>query len=340
MVSVRTILTVIGVAFTAYLAARGLWWTGDVTSPALIIAAILLYAATTWLWIFWGARTERQSSVAPGVPIWAGVLALAVALAVPNALMVATPPSAHYEPYVTWAIGGIGALMTIIMVRGRWIFAWTGMVLMGGSYMVWLGALEALVYGLIGSIVWVAVAQLALIFLMRASRDAQKLAELQQAASAWQAAHAGRAQERRMHVRRALAEAGPILSRTIVTGAELTAEERAAASLAEWRLRDELRAARLLDNGVRDAVDDLRRRGVNVMLFDEGGLDGLSDPALRAIRSELAEILRGATSPRLYVRTSPDEKVAVTVVGRAPAPAGTGDEDAVELWREIGHFLE
>ncbi|MBB2976364.1 signal transduction histidine kinase [Microbacterium endophyticum] len=334
------ILTVIGVAFTAYLAARGLWWTGGVTSPPLIIASIILYVTTTWLWIFWGARSERESAAARDVPIWAAVLAMIVAVAVPNALMFATPVSGHYEPYVTWAIGGIGALMTILMVRGRWILAWTGMVLMGGSYMFWLGPLEALVYGLIGSIVWVAVAQLALIFLVRASRDAQKLAELQQAASAWQAAHAGRAQERRMHVRRALAEAGPILSRTIVTSGELTPEERAAARLAEWRLRDELRAARLLDNGVRDAVDDLRKRGVNVMLLDEGGLDGLNDQALGAIRAELADILRGATSPRLYVRTSPDETIAVTVVGRAPAPQGSGDEDAVELWREIPHFRE
>ena len=54
MISVRKVLVGLGLAFTAYLAARGLWWTADpVPEPGLIVAALGLYLVTTWLCILW-----------------------------------------------------------------------------------------------------------------------------------------------------------------------------------------------------------------------------------------------------------------------------------------------
>lgn len=335
MVTVRTVLSVIAVAFTGYLAARGLWWTGPVETPALMLAALGLYLTVSWLWIFWGLRESTRTGEAVTMPLWADLIALAAALLVPNLLEFAVAEPERFAPYVTWAIGGIGALMTIVMVRGRTWVAWTGTALMAVSYAVWLGPGNVFVYGLLGSLVWVGVAHLALIFLRRAGSDAQKLAELQQAASAWQAVHEGRVHERRTHVRRALAEAGPILSRTIATAGDLSETERFSAQLAESRLRDELRSSRLLDAGVRAAVDALRRQGNTVTLLDEGGLLEVPDDELGAMRAELAETLAGATSRRIYVRTSPDARVAITVVGRSPGEQG--EEDAVDLWREIVH---
>jgi hypothetical protein len=334
MVSVRTVLTVIGLAFTAYLAARGLWWSGPVAVPWLMAAAVVFYLAISWIWIFWG-WSPRGDAPPPTVPVWVVALALAAALLVPNAAFASVSADALRQPYVTWMIGGIGALMTIVMVRGRPIIAWVGMALLCGSCILWIGVLDTLALGLIGSVVWVVVAQLALVFLQRAARDTAKLTELQQAASSWQAAHVSRALERRAQVRRALAEAGPLLSRTIATGGVLSAEDRIAAQHAEWGLRDELRAPRLMDDAVRVAVDTLRRRGSTVTILDEGGLDDLEDDALHVVRRQLADALRGATSPRVFVRTSPNARVAVTVVGRAASSDGLTDEDAVELWREI-----
>ncbi|MEN2738072.1 hypothetical protein ABCS02_09790 [Microbacterium sp. X-17] len=334
MVSVRTVLTVIGLAFTAYLAARGLWWSGPVATPWLMVAAVLFYLAVSWLWIFWGWQ-PRRSSPPPPVPVWGVVLALAAAALVPNAAFASVSADVFRAPYVTWMIGGIGALMTIVMVRGRPIIAWIGMAMLCASCILWIGVLDTLSLGLIGSVVWVVVAQLALIFLQRAARDTARLTELQQAASSWQAVHASRALERRAQVRRALVEAGPLLSKTIAMGGALTSEDRDAAQHAEWRLRDELRAPRLLDDAVRDAVDALRRRGSTVTVLDEGGLDDIEDAALLGIRHQLADALRSATSPRIFVRTSPNARVAVTIVGRAASSDGLTDEDAVELWREI-----
>ncbi len=195
--------------------------------------------------------------------------------------------------------------------------------------------MPALSLGLVGSIVWVAAAQLVVYALDRAARDAERLAELQQAASAWQASQIGRQRERRLHVQRALQTAGPILSRTIENGGNLRPEDKEAARRAEARLRDELRGNRLLDDEVRTELDAARCRGASISLFDEGGLEGLSAEGLAAVRRELAMIVREAASDRVIIRTSPDEEIAVTVVGRSSAEGAGGDDDSVDLYREI-----
>ncbi|WP_150952388.1 hypothetical protein [Microbacterium testaceum] len=338
MVSVRSILSVIGLAFTAYLAARGLIWTSPETVERgwLIVAALVLYLPVTWLWIFAiGARDRSGEAPASRLPVLGVALALVVALVVSNAPFLAVTDAGRTQPFVTWVIGGVGALMTIVMVRRRPIVAWGGMLILAVSTSLWLGPLQALSLGLVGSIVWVTAAQLVTIALDRAARDAERLAELQQAASAWQASQSGRQRERRLHVQRALQAAGPILARTIENGGNLRAADKQAARRAEASLRDELRGNRLLDDDVRAEIDAARRRGSAVSLFDEGGLDGIGIGDLTCIRAELAAILREVASERVIIRTSPHHEIAVTIVGRSTGESAGGDDDQVDLWREI-----
>lgn len=347
-ISVRTILTALGLAFTAYLAGRGLWWTpGFPDRPFVIVATLAFYLITTWLCLFWEQRNSRPRPEAPSLtpgsrgprplPVAGGILAVAAAVLVPNTIAVAVGDASRAAPFATWYIGGIGALMTIVMVRRRTWFAWAGTAILAVSSMAWLGFAQALALGLVGSLVWVTAAQLLLLSLDRAARDTTQLAQLQRAASAWQAAQSGRERERRIQVKRALAVAGPILARTIMTGGSLDEFERREARLAEGQLRDELRAPRLLDDTVRAALDAARRRGATVTVLDEGGLEAVGDTDLVEIRTELARTIEGATSDRLYIRTSPDERVAVTVVGRTGLSDVVSDEDSVDLWAEIPH---
>jgi hypothetical protein len=355
MVSVRTVLISLGIAFTAYLAARGLLWTGGtVDQPSVLILAFLLYLVTTLLCLF--VEPERRPETADAehpadagdqpqltagprgpvrLPRWVSALAIATSVIVPNAIMLAVGQESRSAPFATWYIGGIGALMVIVMVRRRTWVAWSGIALLAVSSMAWLGPLNALALGLVGSVMWVVVAQLLLASLDRAARDTARLAQLQRAASAWRASQTGRQRERRIQVQRALAVAGPILSRTIEQSGSLDARERIEARIAEGQLRDELRGPRLLDDIVRAELDAARRRGATVTVLDEGGLDGLDDDQLWSIRAELAAAVHDATSDRLYIRTSPDDRVAVTVVGRSAAGGALTDEDSVDLWREI-----
>jgi hypothetical protein len=338
-VTVRGIVSTIGIAFTAYLAARGLLRTGPVDTPWILYFALLLYLAVTWSVIFWRNRPGRgkPTGAVPRavLPLWLAVSSVVAALVVPNAIFFAVAPESRGLPFATWSIGGIGALMTVVMVRRRPLTAWLGIGVMSVSSILWLGVVPAVSLGLPGSIVWVAAAQLLMYALDRAARDTEQLAELQQAASAWQASQAGRQRERRVQVQRALQAAGPILGRTIETGGNLRPDERLEARLAEGRLRDELRGRRLLDDGVRVELEAVRRRGIAVTMFDEGGLEDLDDDALAAVRAELADTLRDAASTRLIIRTSPHEQIAITVVGRSGDGESLSDEDSVDLWREI-----
>ncbi len=339
MSSVRNILAGLAVAFTAYLAARGLSWTEPVVAPLVIWATFALYLLTTWLCVFWeprpapsGDETGRRRS---RLPRPAAILAVATAIVVPGAIAYAVGPDAVTESYATWYLGGIGALMTIVMVRRRQWVAWAGMTVLALQSMIFMGPLNALALGLVGSFVWVAVAQLIMFQLDRAALDTAQLAQLQRAASGWQASQVVRQRERRVQVQEALAIAGPVLTRTVATGGLLDEEDRLRARLAEGSLRDELRGPRLLDDAVRAALEQARRRGANVTVLDEGGLEGIDEESLTVIRAELADTLRSADSDRLYIRTAPHESVAVTVVGRSESADGLSDEDAVDLWREI-----
>lgn len=345
MISVQRVLTVLAVAFTAYLAARGLWWTEPVDYPLVIVTALALYLAVTWLCIFWRPAGEAppvdtgddRMRHSPWLPLPAQGLALACAVIVPTAISWAVGPDARVDSFGTWYIGGIGALMVIVMVRGRPWTAWAGLVLLAVASMAWMGPVPALQLGLVGSLVWLVVAQLVVKLVERAARDTSRLARLQRAASAWQTSQVVRQRERRVQVQKALAVAGPVLTRTVARAGELTDDDRLEARLAEGRLRDEMRGPRLLDDDVRAELERARRRGANVTVLDEGGLDDLDEEVLNVIRAQLAEALRSASSDRLYIRTSPDARVAVTVVGRSTSVGAPSDEDAVDLWREIPH---
>lgn len=336
--TVRAVLSVLAIAFAAYQAARGIIWTPEMPDrPWLLIAAISLYLVTTAVCVAVTPRTPPgEPRRAEPMPWWAAILALVVAGVVPTATGLALGDGgARTATYGTWYVGGLGALMVVVMVRRRTASAWIGAVLLSVGAMVWLGPLDALGQGLVGSIVWIGVAHLLVFLIDRAERDADQLAELQAVTSSWEAAQEGRERERRVQVQRALAVGGPILTRVIAMHGVLSEDERREAAIAEARLRDELRGPRLLDDAVRAEIDAARRRGAQVSVFDEGGLEGVTDDALRAIRQELADTLRGSTSNRIIIRTSPDAQIAVTVVGRLLVDE-SGD-DAVDLWREIRH---
>ncbi|GAA1945966.1 hypothetical protein [Microbacterium deminutum] len=349
MISVRNVLVGLAFAFTAYLAARGLWWTAPVPQPLVVLVALALYLATTWLCLFWepagAAPAAPPADTPPGMaprgpsrlPMIAAVLALSCAVLVPSAISIAVGHDSRTASFATWYLGGIGALMTIVIVRRRTWTAWIGIAALAIASMIWMGPVSALALGLVGSVVWVASAQLLLRSMDRAARDTARLTQLQRAASAWQASQVGRQRERRVQIQQALAVAGPVLARTVSSGGELDADDKLEARLAEGRLRDEMRGPRLLDDDVRTELERARRRGANVTVLDEGGLEGLGEKSLAIIRAQLADTLRSASSDRLYIRTSPHETIAVTVVGRSAAGAGWSDEDAVELWREIAH---
>jgi len=335
---VGTVLSVLGVAFTAYLAAGALLWTTAPQYPLLQVSAVALYLLTTWVCIFWkvpraaGRQEPRRFGERTLLPAWAAALAIAVAVIVPSATWIAAGHDGRLADYGTWAIGGVGALMAIVMVRRRPWTAWIGVVLVAVAAIGWIGVSAALAFAFVGDVLWVAVAQLLTWLVDRAARDTAQLTDMQRAASEWLASQESVRRERRTLIQRALAVAGPILAHTITVAGRLDETERQLARIAEGTLRDELRGAALLDDEVRAALSSARARGTVVSVLDEGGLDDLSADERAALRGDLARVLTGARSQRLFVRTSTHDQIALTVVGRS---AGDDGEDAVDLWHEF-----
>lgn len=335
----RIALSVLAIAFTAYLAAGALLWTTPPEHPIVQVAAVVMYLSTTWVCIFWDA----QSAPAPDpvrtrigerrpLPLWAAVLALTCAVIVPNASWYAAGASGRLDSFATWGLGAVGALMAVVMVRRRPLTAWAGVAVAAIAASMWIGPRQAMALGVVGAVLWVGVAQLMSWLVDRMARDAAQLTDAQREASEWLASQEGARRERRTQIQRALAVAGPVLAHTIAVGGHLDGRERALARVAEASLRDELRGAALLDDDVRAALAAARGRGAVVSVVDEGGLDAVAAEARETLRAELAAVLASARSERLFVRSSTHADVAVTVVGRSE---GADGEDTVDLWHEV-----
>lgn len=326
--TVRSIATSLAVGFAMYFAARGIWWIEQPTGPLLMVAAIGLYLAVVNIAILW------DSAVSVRMPLWAALLALASSALIPALVTFSLDPLSLTAPFATWYIGALGLLGIVCVVRRRFVVGWLIIVVLVAASSAALGFLVALSLGLVGSVMWVAVAHLLVMFWDRAVRDTERLAGIQQAVSAWHATQQVRQKERRLRTQFALAVAGPVLSRVVATHGALDQAERLEARLAEGRLRDELRGADLLNDAVRDAIEDARRHGGVVTVFDEGGLADVDESRRAAIRDELARVLRGARAERWIIRAARDPQTAVTVVGRATSGA-MSDDDAVDVWHEI-----
>jgi len=325
--TVRSMATALALGFAVYFAARAIWWIVQPTAPLLMVAGIALYLATALTAVL----VEQASAVR--MPLWVAVLALVSGAVVPALVSLSLEPPVREAPFATWYIGATGLLAVVCIVRRRPIFGWAILAVLIVAACGFMGVAQAFMLGLVGSITWVVVAQLLVLFWDRAVQDTERLADIQRAVSAWHATQLVRQRERRVRAQRALAVAGPVLSRTVAAHGQLTEQERLQARLAEGTLRDELRGAELLNDAVREAISEARARGTLVTVFDEGGLDGLDEERIREIRDELAEVLAEVRANRVIVRAGRDDVLAVTVVGRAAG--GSRDDDAVELWHEI-----
>ncbi|GAA2949705.1 hypothetical protein GCM10010458_39420 [Microbacterium luteolum] len=325
--TVRSVATSLAVGFAMYFVARGVWWIEQPTAPLLMVLAIGLYLAVVNIAILADAASVRM-------PLWTAVLSAVASVLIPVLVTFSLDPADRTEPFATWYIGGLGLLGVVCVVRRRALIGWFTLAMLVATSSAYLGMVVSLNLGLVGSIMWVLIAQLLVMFWDRAVRDTERLAEIQQAVSAWHATQLVRQRERRLRTQFALAVAGPVLSRVVASRGALDEREQLEARLAEGRLRDELRGADLLNDAVRDAIEAARRRGVTVTVFDEGGLDGVEEERRVEIRDELAVTLARAEAGRLIIRSAKDPRVAVTVVGRAGARS-SGDDDSVELWHEI-----
>ena len=329
----RGLILGLAALFSAYHIVLGVYALGVPVSATPTIVALALSAIATVISL-WPTSPIRM-------PIWLVLLNLAVSAAVPLLVASQLDGSADHG-YATWYVAAIGTLMTITATRKRPLMAWLGVGFLVVHTIVWAnpGVLGSM--GVIGSVVWVAIAVLISHALAKADRDARQFALAEREATQWQAAQEAHVFEWQVRLAQTNRLAAPMLHRIVERGGELTEPQRQECRYLEAAIRDEIRGRRLLNDAVRDQVMAARRRGAFVTLLDEGDIDDIDGQELEAVLETLATAIGSTTADTIIARTAADGSgIAVTIVGLRSADqsvsalGGDSPDDEVDLWLEI-----
>ena len=331
----RYLLAGVAALFSAFHIVLAIYSIGAARDAGPILAAIAVYAAATTASLLpFGPRR---------MPIWLAAFdcgaVVVICLLVSSQLDLARDGG---NGYATWYVAAAGTLLTIVATRRRYGYAWAGTVFLLVHTIAWAGWPAVVTLGVVGSIAWVAVAQMIGRGMAAATRDAQRFALAEREATDWQALQEAHVHERQFRLGQTNSMALAMLRAIESTGGELSESQRQECLYLESAIRDEIRGRTLLSDAVRREVMVARRRGVTVTLLDEGGIDDVHGSALESVLDRLAEAVRTTSADRLIVRTVSEGETAVTVVGLRSADDGSasalGDgsaDDEVELWLEI-----
>ena len=322
--------------FSLYLVVLGIATLDRPADRVAVIIALVLYSVATTISLLPLGRSR--------MPIWMAAFNAAVVIVISLAVTANLQPNpVGGNGYATWYVGAAGALMTITATGGRPGFAWAGSAALVLLTLAWAGPGALVAIGVVGSVAWVAIAQLISSGMARASKDAQRFVLAEREATQWQAAQEAHVHERQFRLGQTSSMALDMLRQIQSSGGNLTPQQRLECLHLEGAIRDEIRGRRLLSDAVRHEVMVARRRGAVVTLLDEGGIDDLGDEQLERVHARLAAAIAGSTADKVIARTVPDDpEIAVTVVGlhstddaAADPLSDDGGDDEIDLWLEI-----
>jgi hypothetical protein len=121
----------------------------------------------------------------------------------------------------------------------------------------------------------------------------------------------------------------PALNLIAALGGNLTDSQKREALLLEAALRDEIRGEALLNDSMRFAIKAARERGVEVLVLDEGGLEGLGLEEREQLLTRASASFSSVNAGRLTLRSPQGEDWRITVAAVRP---GTS---APDLWLKL-----
>lgn len=305
----RASIVSLAAIFSSYHLVLAGYTLGIAESPWPIIIAGAVYALATAASLI--VRIGRR------LPTW--VAACNVGVVVLMCVLVSSQLDLDREGglgYATWHVAAIGTLMTITSTRRQHALAWFGSGVLVVHTLLWAGPAGIALFGVIGSVAWVALSHIVSVGVEKAKRDARRFALAEREATDWQAAQEAHIYERQSRLAHTSSVALAMLRRISDTGGQLTEHERAECLRLESAIRDEIRGRGLLNDPVREEVRRARLRGATVIVLDEGGVDELDAAERDALHTQIVDALRGTTADRIIVRSNPDDEIVIaTVVG-------------------------
>lgn len=286
--------------------------TGDVTTAVwggqLLALVLALAAITTCILI----PTDP-------LPVWAAtILSGAVLVALARGWWYITG-DAYWWVQVTVPPAMTAVFAGFLALRGRAGLGWLvllGAMVIAAAWTIEQGKSVGLTFAMTSRILGavlpatiIAVMLRPMMSLLGAFRvrelDAVELAAADRAATAERA-------ERLAELQR---EVRPVLER-IAAGETFTADEALHIQILENSLRDQVRGSGWSSEGVRQAVALARRRGVEVQLFDDGGLDldQLSANDAERLRGEAIRVLASAPAGSITARILPPGRDDVAII--------------------------
>ena len=267
---------------------------------ALVATAIALHKA--------GER--RMSTFEAGLVV---LCVAVIAQLVHEALPVGFLPS-----YSTWHSSVIMVLLITVLVRGQRVAAWVGLGIFLVQTIVWARNHElgpaAVLQVTFSPVLWMALATLVLRGVNSIGEQLVRVRTRSRENTQAMAESFSNLVLREVWLTQLREQIGPLLQNLADPSHQLSQQERDDCRIQEGRLRDALRAGNLVSQGVSDAIQAARGRGVEVVLVDNRG-SKLPEPVRLATLRRLEELVRSSTGGRIVARTAPEGYAeAVTIL--------------------------
>jgi hypothetical protein len=315
--SPRWLMVLVSTSFATFHAVLGaLAWEGY-DNDYLLTLSIVVYLAT----VVMAVGFRKGLAMGPVLGALTGVGAVATAVIANLGIS-----AGETGTYASWYVGGMGVLLGVAAIRGEALVAWVSAALVVTVVVQAAGLAGIGSSGVVGMVVLIAAGQATARALRRADREVEELQQAEILAQAATISAEAAGVERRERLQKVLTRALPALSYISSKNSVLDADERGRLLQLEASLRDDIRGRRLINDEVAEAARLARQRGVQVLLMDEGGLDGVIDIDRALILDKVAAALNSVDRGKVVVRSPRGEKWLVTVAATRP---GTSSPD---LW--------
>jgi hypothetical protein len=232
----------------------------------------------------------------------------------------------HSDPYSTWYVGGMSALLGVLAARGQSAMAWITAALVSFLVVVEDGLDGLGEVGIEGMAILISAASATAFALKRADREVVELQNDEMAAESAIISAEAAGEERKVRLQNVLERSLNALGQISVNRGAVTKREKEEFIQLESSLRDDIRGRALLNAPVRKATVEARARGIDVLILDEGGLIELPASQLEHILDKVAGAINSVIAGKVVVRSPRGEKWVVTVMATRP---GT---EAPDLW--------
>jgi two-component sensor histidine kinase len=254
-------------------------------------------------------------SLTDQTPVYvAQVLALAViAHLVHSSLPMGVTPS-----YSTWHGSVIMVLLITVLVRGQRLAAWIGLGVFLVQTIDWARTHDlgpaAVLQVTFGPVLWLSLATLVLRGLQSIGEQLVRVRTRSRENTQAMAESFSNLVLREVWLTQLREQIGPLIQKLADPTHQLTQQERDDCRILEGRLRDGMRAGNLVSQGVSDAIQAARGRGVEVVLVDNRG-SKLPEQVRVATLRRLEELVRASRGGRIVARTAPEGYAeAVTIL--------------------------